>query len=57
MRISVSLTIEVDPGKWDAVYGRGSSPAEVREDVREYILNAVQGSPGIEESDAEVTLR
>jgi hypothetical protein len=57
MKINVNLVVEVDPSKWDAVYGNGSSPAKVREDVREYILNAVQGSPGIEESDAKVTLR
>jgi hypothetical protein len=56
VKIRVPLTIEVDPAEWDLIYGSGKSAAEIREDVRAYVLNAVQGQPGIEESGAVVTL-
>ena len=56
MKISVRLTIDVEPSEWHAVYGNGDSASEVRQDVREYVLNAVQCLAGIEDSDATVTL-
>lgn len=39
MRIAVTLTIEVDLAAWAEVYGRGASAAEVRKDLRDYVLN------------------
>ena len=57
MRIAITLLIDVDPAKWDAVHGHGSAQAEVREDVRSYVLTSVQGSAGMEGSGADVTLK
>lgn len=54
MKIKISLTIEVDPKEWG--YGTGDSAAEVRADVRRYVLNSVQNLAGIAESDATVTM-
>lgn len=42
MKIQVKLTIEVDPETWELVYG--NEPAELRADVREYVLGSIQGS-------------
>ena len=41
MKIKISLTIEVDPQEWAAVYGTGTAAAEVREDVKTYVQNQV----------------
>lgn len=58
MKINVTLSIDVDPKEWLAVgYGGGESASEIREDVKQYVLNHVQGAAGIEESDAVVTLK
>lgn len=57
MKISVNLTVTVDPQRWDAVYGAGDRPEEVRNDVRRYVLYSVQGLAGIEESRATVEIR
>lgn len=57
MKISIQLTIDVDPKAWDATYGNGASPAEVREDVRGYVYNSVCGLAGIDESGATVTMK
>jgi hypothetical protein len=43
-RISVSVTLEVDPEEWDREYGNGSSAKEVREDVKGYVKNLLQQS-------------
>jgi hypothetical protein len=56
MKIRVELAIEVDPRKWDNTYGNGSKPSEVRTDVKAYILNTVQCSPGFEDSGATAEL-
>jgi len=53
--VRITLRVVVDPVKWDAVSGNGARPAEVRADVRDYVLNSVQDSPGMLESEAEVT--
>jgi hypothetical protein len=57
MKILVTLAVDVDPQEWDEVYGNGSSPAEVRADIRSYILNHVQESAGMEDTSATVSLR
>lgn len=57
MKIKISLTIEVDPQEWAAVYGTGTAAAEVREDVKTYVQNQVWESPGIQESGGKVTIR
>lgn len=57
MKINVVFTIEVDPATWNTSYGSGTSAAEVRADVREYVFNQVQQSPGMLEVDAVVAVR
>lgn len=57
MKINVTLQVEVDPDGWYTAYGLSRKPSEVRKDVRDYIYNAVCGLPGIDESEAKVTLK
>lgn len=57
MKIKVELLVEVDPQEWANTYGGSSKAADVREDVQDYVLNSVQGLAGIDESEAEVTLK
>ena len=42
MKIGVVLTVEVDPEAWALEYGTGTTASEVRQDVRDYVLNMVQ---------------
>lgn len=58
MRIRVTLSLEVDPERWQLIYpemwqliyGNGyPGAAEVRGDVRDYVLNAVQQCPAAQE--------
>lgn len=57
IKISVNLQVEVDPDEWVAAFGNGSTPAEVREAVKRYVLNNAQYAPCLEESGAKVTLK
>lgn len=50
MRIRVELVIEVDPESWDRTYGNGARRSDVREDVREYVLDAIQQSAAAQET-------
>ena len=54
--ISVNLNITVDPEAWYDVYGSARKPAEVRKDVKDYVLYAVQQLSGVTESSAVVEL-
>jgi hypothetical protein len=54
MKITVSLTIELDRANWDD--GK-RIPAEVREDVKAYVLNTVQQSATMQDADARVSVR
>jgi hypothetical protein len=56
IKIRVTLSIEVDPKEWHAVYGNGDQPAQVRDDVKSYVFTAVSESAGMDESEAQVTL-
>ena len=57
MKVSVNLTIDVDPEAWTLAYGVEGAAA-IREDVRGYVLNGVQHAAPIEEGGfREVTLR
>jgi hypothetical protein len=49
MKVRVSLTIDVDREAWLNIYGRGETAAEIREDVRSYVLEYVQGSAASDE--------
>lgn len=55
MKVKVEIVVDVDPAKWVAEFG--VARGEVREDVKTYITTAVQCSPAIEATDAEVTVR
>lgn len=56
MKVRVTLTIEVDPESWDMTYG--VEPERIRTDVREYVLNQVQGSAASDEGAiVSVTLK
>ncbi len=61
MKVRVALTIEVDPKVWANSNGYLTdadgkyTAAEVRDDIRNYVFHLVQGSPMVDETEAEVT--
>lgn len=63
MKIAVSLVIDVDPEAWANTYGSfvdaegNFTLADLRKNVRDYVLNLVQCSAGVDESGAIVTMR
>lgn len=44
MKISITLSLDVDPEVWDENYRTGTAPQAIREDVRSYVLNWVQNA-------------
>lgn len=57
LTMNITFTVKVNRKKWAATYGTGTDAASVHADVREYLLNAMQGQPGIEESSGSVALK
>lgn len=55
MKISITLTIDVDPEAWADNYG--IEKGAVREDVKTYVHSTVQQSPGMQDAEADVTIR
>lgn len=55
MKIAVTVVIEVNPEEWVDIYG--TDRADVRQDVKEYVLNDIQQSAGMQDTGATVTLR
>jgi hypothetical protein len=55
MRITVTLTVDVDPEEW--MSAAGCERAEVREDVRKYIAGRAQEAAMIDETGASVELK
>ncbi|MFE9381767.1 hypothetical protein ACFYMO_00800 [Streptomyces sp. NPDC007025] len=49
MKVRITLTLDIDPEAWSLAYGTTTEAAAVREDVRSYVLNSVQGAPAVEE--------
>lgn len=41
MRVRVAVTVDVDPETWDLIYGTGTNPAAVREDVKRYVQETI----------------
>jgi hypothetical protein len=41
-KVTLSVTIEIDPEAWDLAYGTGTSTTEIRDDVRSYFINVIQ---------------
>lgn len=62
MKVTVKLVVDVDPAEWVAREGHlddGTGRyvlAEVRDDIRTYLLNLVQCSAIAEETGATVSL-
>jgi hypothetical protein len=57
-KVSVNLVIEVDPDSWDLAYGTGTKVADIRDDVREYVLNAMLSTAPVDEGGiVDVTLK
>jgi hypothetical protein len=42
MKVRVTLVVEVDPEEWSFAYD--TSPEDVRQDVKRYIANGVEGA-------------
>jgi hypothetical protein len=40
VKVIVTLEVEVDPETWDRNYGTGTSPADVRADVKAHIASS-----------------
>jgi hypothetical protein len=53
MKVQIKVTVEVDPQQWADEYGCERS--EVRDDVRSYFTNHIQGAQSVE--DAGLTVR
>ena len=43
IRVTVTVTVDVDPEAWNAEYGEGATAAEVRKSVKSYIGNDLFG--------------
>ena len=41
MKVRVTITVDVDPERWNANYGTGTDPKDVREDVKRYVEGTV----------------
>jgi len=54
MKVRLVFNVEVDPDRWDEVYGTGTRARDVVNDVRSYYLTHMQGAPGTEETGATV---
>jgi hypothetical protein len=57
MKVRVVLSVDVDAELWARYGGCEEGAAAVRDDVREYILNQVQGAALVEEAEGSVELR
>lgn len=53
LKINVTLSIEISPEE----IGAGLSTFANRQDLKDYVLNAVQQAPRILDTEAEVTLK
>lgn len=51
MKVSITLSVDVDVDAWDLAYGTGTKAKAVREDVRQYVLALVQNSAAADESE------
>lgn len=57
MKITVKLVVDVDPKDWATANGMVEpSAAEVREDVKRYVLNHTQQANMMDETDADVRM-
>lgn len=49
IKVRVILSLEVDTEAWDTIYGTGTDAGVVREDVKTYVGQRVQGSAAHDE--------
>jgi hypothetical protein len=52
IKIRIQFTVEIDPDAWTLAYG--VEKHEIRDDVKSYIKNMVQGSDGFGDGAGEV---
>jgi hypothetical protein len=45
MRVTIHLTVAVDPDEWNETYGTGNEPAQVRDDVKRWAANTLAHHP------------
>lgn len=56
MKVRITLTLDIDPEVWGLEYG--AAPEDMRDDVRSYVLDAIQQSAaGDSGAIREVALR
>lgn len=53
VKIRITVVVDVDSEKWDPF----ATPADLRKDVKSYVLNLVQQSQAMQDAAGEVTLR
>lgn len=53
LKVRVTLTITVDPAKWDNG-NDGGDRAKVRDDIKSYVTNHIREAYLIDEAEAEV---
>lgn len=41
IRVRINYVVEVDVADWNLAYGRSTTPAETREDVKSYFENQI----------------
>jgi hypothetical protein len=52
MKVRITLTLDIDPERWESVYG--TEREQLRDDVRSYIEHSIWGSAA---ADAEAITR
>ncbi|WP_330478690.1 hypothetical protein OG301_26800 [Streptomyces platensis] len=56
MKVRVTLSLDIDLEDWSLAYGTDpKDPAAVRENVKEYVLNAIQQSAAADEGGIRET--
>lgn len=48
MKVSITVSIDVDPQAWGAEFGTGTAPKAVRDDVDAYVRATLTGSAAAE---------
>lgn len=51
MKVRITMTVNIDPEEWSLTYDVDEK--DVREDVKRYVINAVQQSAGIQDCRIE----
>ena len=57
VKVTVTITVTVDPEAWDEQYGTGTTAALVKADVKRYVANSVANLEAIDATSARVVSR